>query len=177
MNFDDVWELLDSTVPPEVTHYREGSHPGMGWWLKTVIPSDQTCSVTKAWQTLAEKNQNMITLVEVAYNWHGQIINGATSIWLRNQQDVDLDMIQGQWHYVIRPYDESVNVWGHRLADSIKIWHKFNKTSASSNHGWHKLKDVAKLLQNWTSNQQAQIKRKGFKLVVNNQKDSSHSAH
>jgi hypothetical protein len=175
MDFDGVWEILDSTIPPEISHYRAGNHPGLGWWLKTAVPKNTNLS--NAWQTLATNHPTVVQMVHVAYNWQGAEIQSALSVWIRDNQDLDLDHINGQWHYVIRPFDESVNVWGHRLNQNLRTWQRRKHKTKLDEDNWHKLKSVAQMLQTWTSNQQAQIKRKGLKLVVDNQKDSGHSAN
>lgn len=176
MNFDGVWEILDSSIPPEITHYRQGHHPGVGWWLKTVVPNSDSLDLLRLWMALSQKHSGLIAITSWAYDWQENVIANCSSIWIREGTDVDLRVKHQEYTYVIYPFDDATNSWGTRLRRQLnsyraKMPNNFDKGS------WHNLLQVANLLKQWTTERQAQVKRKAWKVVSNSEKDSSTTTH
>jgi hypothetical protein len=175
MNFDGVSDLLDNSVPPEITNYHQGHHPGLGWWLKTAVPTNDSLGVLAAWRTIQRKHPSTICITEVAYDWHGAVIPLTASIWLRDNLDVDLTWNDPEFNYVIMPFDDSVNSWGQYLRRQL-LQYRRQPTKDFDKSNWHNLVAVANLLKQWTTNRQAQVKRKGWKVVSNKQTNSGHQS-
>jgi len=176
MNFDGVWDQLEQTIPPEISHYHHAVHPGLGWWLKTAVPNEDTLGLLVVWDSISRAHPGLIHISDVAYDWKGQSIHNVSSIWLRESADVDVSFVNGEFSYVIYPFDEATNRWGQKLKVALTKYKNKHKENFDINN-WHKLVEVAQLLKQWTTHRQAQVKRKGWKIVHNTQENSGSKDH
>jgi hypothetical protein len=172
MNFDGVWEILDNSIPPEICHYRQGHHPGVGWWLKTVVPNSDPIELLKVWQALAAKHHGLISISAWAYDWQEALIPNCSTIWIRDGADIELRCQDLDITYVIYPFDDATNSWGNRLRRQLNAY-RLRSPKNFDKHSWHNLAAVAHLLKHWTTERQAHVNRKGWKVVTNSEKDSS----
>lgn len=175
MNFDHVWQLLENSVPPEVTNYHQGYHPGLGWYLKTAVPNSDQLLLLRTWQAISARHPGLVTVSDHAYDWQTNRIPNCSSIWLKDHVDITLTLQNNQFSYVILPFDDATNRWGHDLRKNL-LRYKRQQAKNLDSLSWHNLFDVANLLKQWTTDRQARVKRKGWK-VVKNQIDSSNAAH
>lgn len=174
MNFDGVWNLISSTIPPEISHYQYGHHPGLGWWLKTVVPQNDPIGLLKIWIAITDHHPGLVLISDQAYDWYGQTIQNCCSIWIKENTDIDLAVCDNNIKYVIYPFDDATNRWGNRLRTKLVAYGK-NKSDNFDKDNWHKLLEIASLLKQWTTNRQAQVKRKSWKIVRNEQTNQSQS--
>ena len=161
MNFDSLWHLLDNSVPPEVTHYQMGHHPGAGWWLKTVVPTNIHSPIYQAWYTIQNKHPRLVHMEHVAYDWHQKLITHTHSIWLNHKIDITVTQIGEEFEYQMGDYDQSFNVWGQQLLKELEQ----QQSPEFDQDDWHKLCDVAQLMQSWTTDRQARKNRRSFTIV------------
>jgi hypothetical protein len=165
MNFDNVWSILNNSVPPEITHYQHGSHPGKTWWLKTVVPnSDTKVNVFKVWKAIEKSHKKLVRLVPQAYDWHQTCIPHAHSVWVNHKVDVSLVQAENGFTYQISDYDKSFNEWGEHL----QLWLSSQAVPQSKEndpHDWHKLWHVTELVKTWTTDAQAKHNRGKIKIV------------
>jgi hypothetical protein len=133
-NFEELKEFLLTHPHPEIHHLRNLCHPGLHFWLKTVCPDPRLISLDKEkwgfiWSENAEKYSNLIQLVDVAFDWHGNKIPYTWSIWLHKSVDA-LMFIEGQILLVekaIGSYNMSLEInkldidWATKAADTILL--------------------------------------------------------
>lgn len=169
IDFSDVWHVLESGTPPEITHYRQGSHPGINWRLKTVVGSRLDANeLLVVWTLIAAQHPNLVTLCDAAFDWFETAIPDAVSVWTHQTVDIQPTLEDGLWDFVIVPWEESFNQMGKMLSRALKS--KKTKQNLDPSH-WHNLHVVAQSMCSWTTDQQAQARRKGFK-VSHNEADS-----
>lgn len=170
-DFANVCAILQSGTPPEITHFRNGNHPGKSWWLKTVVPASAQCPLTEIWNRLAHQHPQLITWVLEAYDWQQQRIQGAHSIWLRNDVDIHIDYQDPHFDYHILPFEDSFNVSGQQLHQQLT--HRAQR-DFKQNHpqDWHKLKSLANFMSTWTTDSQADVRRKTWRLIASEEIDS-----
>jgi hypothetical protein len=87
---DGIVEFLKTAVHPEIHHFRAGSHPGLGWWLKTVFPHDDFYQYGRSWEIFASIHPDLVCIGETAYDWTGNQILGWGSVWVADDHDVQL---------------------------------------------------------------------------------------
>lgn len=91
--FTDIVAFLESSTHPELYHVKAGSHPGPNWYLKTICPTPNliradTEGYGRSWEWFAKSNSALVKLVNIAFDWEGEKIPYASSIWIR--QDIDI---------------------------------------------------------------------------------------
>lgn len=169
MNFDGLWQILENSVPPEITHYQRGEHPGVGWWLKTVVPTNSQSPIYLAWDAIQQKHPRLVRMEPTAYDWFQTPIVNTSSVWINQKVDVTLSETDNQFSYVLGDYDTSFNIWGVKLIQELEQ----QKSPELDPHDWHKLCDVAYLMKSWTTDRQANNNRKGLKIVKHEKNTSS----
>jgi len=169
MDFDGIWPLLENSVPPEVTHYQKGDHPGPGWWLKTAMPYQPHSLIYQAWDAIQRKHPGLVCIQPTAYDWQQHLIPQVHSIWLNVRVDVTVTVMEHEFTYNIDDCDTSFNVWGKQLARALAS----DKSKHAQLPDWHMLCDVAKLMQSWTTERQARINRRSLKIVKSEKNTSS----
>lgn len=174
INFENILDLLKTSVPPEISHYRSGTHPGKDWWLKTVIPTDKSAGPTIMWKKIQQKEPLNVLLTNSAVDWFENTIENANSVWIRHGIDLVVDVADnetGKFTYVIKNVTDSLNEFGNTI--NKKITDAWESNSQNINDiDWHNLIYISNLMSSWTSDVQAEKKRKMFK-VITNEKDNS----
>ena len=85
--------MLDAHRNPEIHHYNQGTHPGINWCIKTVLPmkshSDPSLhTFIDAWHQVAECSPSRVRIINEAYDWMAQPINGWNTVWIDRDHDV-----------------------------------------------------------------------------------------
>ena len=167
MNFEGVWEKLENSVPPEITHYQLGLHPGPQWWLKTAIPkTDHHLNLAEVWGSIQAQHVNLVLITPHCFDWHQNLISTASTIWIRQGLDVDLQFLGQDFTYSILSSDVTFNQWGSLLRKHLRrkqnAQFKLNDPTT-----WQKVDHVAQLLRSWTTDKQAQVRRQMLKVITN----------
>jgi hypothetical protein len=171
LDFQNVWHLIQTQQPPEITHFQHKTHPGNGWWLKTCVPLVSDPNLYKIWQRITQQHSHLICITEPSWDWDKTEITNAVSIWCRDTIDVELQLLDGVFQYNIVPFEKSFNSEGKSLEKQIL---KFNRDFPGilSELELTNLISVTQLMSNWHTDSQAKIKRRMFE-VIENEKDSS----
>ena len=171
INFENIIDVLSTGIAPEISHFKKQVHPGRNWWLKTVIPIDDTTDPSRVWYMIHKKEPLNVHITDFAYDWYGNAIS-AYSVWIREGIDVIIKIGKnGKVDYKISPFSQSFNESGKWLYDELtKSWE--SNTQNINDEDWHKLFSVAELMSGWTTESQASEKRKVFK-IISDEKDNS----
>ena len=170
-DFANVCAILQTGTPPEITHFRNGNHPGKKWWLKTVVPASAHNALTEIWNRLAHQHPQLVTWVLEAYDWRECRITHAHSIWLRNDVDIVIDYQPPRFDYVIMPFEDSFNQSGQQLHQALA--HRNNSDfKQNQSQDWHKLKNIANFMSTWTTDSQADVRRNTWRVIESEQIDS-----
>jgi hypothetical protein len=168
-NFENICSVLEACTPPEITHFQQGNHPGKRWWLKTVVPANADSEPTQIWDRLTSQHPQLIVWVAEAYDWRGDRIPHAHSIWLRNDIDICIVRQPPGFDYTILPFEDSININGHLLLHELQKKQKhFQKQNRAD---WHKLENIAHCISKWTTHNQAKNRRQKFKVIANESVD------
>lgn len=172
MHMQGVLQALENSVPPEVTHYHLGLHPGARWWLKTAVAKqDDHLQLMKVWQVIQQAHPKLVKITPHCFDWHQNLIPSACTIWIQQGRDVDVQ-IQGQdFTYHVVSSDVTFNAWGSQFRSWLRSKHN-KQMKESDPDTWHKCDQIAQLLRGWCTESQAQIRRQMLKVVTDAQ-DSS----
>ncbi len=162
MSDDQVWHQLHECVPPEVTHYVNGDHPGISWYLKTVVPITSDPPLLQYWEQIAAAHDNLVQIVNSAYDWQAHLIPNCVSVWIHTQNHVQLLVEPDQtWCYQIE----------NHVQDQM-ITHMLEQFDFGSDT-WHMIQHALQLKQQHVTNKQAELRRKGFRI----HHGETHSGH
>lgn len=168
MDLSDSWECLKQGVPPEITHFRQRSHPGKQWWLKTACVKHDRTGLHDTWQALARTYPKLVHVSAACYDWQGQIMPWASTIWIAQERDVHVEPSGTDWVYHVMSQDISQRIW------QDKLWEILEKNTHLKQHDpdtWHNWQHVIQLHTSWRSDQHAQNLRKRMR-VISHEKDS-----
>lgn len=92
---DETLGLIRDSKNPEIHHYHRGSHPGIGWYIKTILPgpnilTDDVYPLFAMWQAIQKRMPSKVNLANRAYGWHGEPIDNWWTIWLNNRIDIEV---------------------------------------------------------------------------------------
>jgi len=176
MNFEGVWDKLENSVPPEITHYQLGLHPGPNWWLKTAIPKqDNPLDLMNVWQIIDTAHPKLLKITPYCFDWQQNLISTASTIWIKQGLDVDLKFEGKEFNYTVLSSDVTFNIWGSEIRKHLR--RKENRNLKENDpETWQKMDHVAQLLKSWTTEKQAQVRRQMLR-VITNEKDSSSSTN
>lgn len=164
--------LLDSArslTNPEIHHYNAGTHPGVSWYIKTVIPVSGSnhinCQLFDIWKNIELKHEKLARIESTAIDWYGNVINGWGTVWL----DRDIDVIiyteekTGQLSYRLTDYNSGLNESGKNLL----TWFRDNLEQQGLITGEHsdKIHDVAAFLSTFTGKTKSMRNRNKIKVL------------
>lgn len=92
-DFLGVLDVIKNGTNPEIWHVRNGTHPGIGWNIKTVIPKSQFCTddnkyIILSWLKLCVDFVMTVTWTDAAYDWNGNLLPEWQTIWVKDGFDV-----------------------------------------------------------------------------------------
>jgi hypothetical protein len=119
-DFTNVDKILKTKPNPEICHYQNNSHPGVNWWLKTVIPNHPSncyaLDIVKFWNRLAKLYPTQILISDIAFDWNNNRIDYCQSIWLNKKIDIKVKIDEdGDFDYDILDYDEGLYISAKEL--------------------------------------------------------------
>lgn len=162
--------MLGDSVNPEITHYQNGHHPGLGWYLKTVFPacnaSNAAAKINLAIVRLKQCHAHLVYTNTVAYNWSQQLMPGWHSLWLRIGHDVRFTTSHdGNLDYEIwdqqQLFVHEAEVYNIMIQEQI-VKNRKNKTLVQE---LKQLGEITCFLQNYSSDSTAQHNRSKFKVI------------
>ena len=164
LDLTDIEFYLENGVPPEITHFQKGVHPGRHWWLKTVVPHSKTSEIYQYWLRLHQAHGHRVWLTHSAFDWLQAPIPDAATVWIQQGFNVILSHENHTISHETVRFDQSFNQMGSQLTNCID-------PAKFSDPGWHKLTQLTDFISTWTTHSQAVARRKTF-TRHHNEKDS-----
>jgi hypothetical protein len=170
-DFSNINWHLKNAIPPEVSHFRNNSHPGIKWWLKTVVPNRNIDELLyEVWQQISTRIPSTVRLVNMAFDWHGNIIQDGVSIWICANKDVVLEYREdGLFDYSIEDSGDTFNAWGIVLNRFLEENH--NMSEEPENSPLREIQEILEFMAGATTETQAKERRTGFKVISNESED------
>lgn len=159
-----LFDIVDTGLSPEITHFKMGKHPGKHWWLKTVIPKNDTDRITTIWMHLCRMHPSLIYFTPYAYDWYGVLLEDFQSVWIKEQVDVVLTVKKRVFDYDIISFPESFNVSGKNLQKLIKLEQQNNPDTFTQDE-WNEIINVTEFMKSWTTDKQAKNNRKQLRKI------------
>jgi len=164
LDFQNIWNILKTCQPPEITHFKKHTHPGRGWWLKTCIPLVSEPDLYKIWSRIIKNHKNLLCFTSESFDWNQNPIPNAASIWCRDGLNVELKILDGSFDYNISPFENSFNLQGNTLQQQILSFIDTNPGTLATDELTNLL-SIAHLMSNWHTETQARARRARFKVV------------
>lgn len=151
---------------PEIHHYHRGVHPGLGWYIKTIVPGPSDDVVINTlhyeWRDFQIKHRSMVRLTHHAYDWSGARISEWWTVWLQESMDVAWSCDEeGKVRFSMLPFDRGLNL----SAGTIREWLVANPTCDTNGH--EKLADITEYLRTYTSEKTSRETRKRMRIISN----------
>jgi hypothetical protein len=113
-NFHNVDNVLRTHRNPEIWHYSASLHPGVNWYIKTILPNhpanNNATDIVRFWHKLESLYPKQILITETAFDWNGNKIQFCNTIWLNKKIDIKIKIDDlGKFDYDILDYDEGLH--------------------------------------------------------------------
>jgi hypothetical protein len=163
-DFSNLEPYFQEGIPTEISHFRNKTHPGVGWWLKTVIPNRMVePELFGFWKVISNRVPYLVRIVDQAWDWNGEVIQGGASIWVKTGKDVALEFKDDELGYAVQDYGDSMNAWGTILSQILVENHDLDDPDQDSN--LKNIQAITDFMSKWTTDSQAANRRKNFKVV------------
>jgi hypothetical protein len=145
-------------------------HPGIQWYLKTIIPNENTCTdsafaLLNAIKAIQHHDPTLILITEAAFNWDQQYMPHWHSLWVRSGYDINFTLLDDNTiDYEITKQDQLYRenvAWYLDLVQSELVRNPSKQYRRELNH----LTNTLQLQQTHTTNAQAEEKRAQFKVI------------
>jgi len=161
---------IEGSTNPEIYHFHRGSHPGIKYYIKTIMPgpyilNDNTAPIWRFWTELSNVHPRLIKLVDIAYDWEGNVIAGWWTIWIENRIDIRWVYEENtvvDYHLV--EYDVGLKLSAEDAIETLD--YISNRHTADDHACYEKLKEISVFLRTYTSDNIADRNRKKFTVVT-----------
>lgn len=156
---------------PEIHHYHRGKHPGIKWYIKTIIPgpkilNNDTYVLYNLWKHLESRWPKLIRLIECAYDWQGDSIPYWYTVWLNERIDVRISWNRNDgfsWNIV--DYEIGLNSSANDALEIIDNSLTAARHSQQSTVCYNELCNILEYLKTWTSDKKAKTNRQNFRII------------
>lgn len=169
-----VISTIEAGRNPEIHHYNRGSHPGLGWYIKTVSPgpdiiTDETFMIHQFWKRVSGNHPRLVRLVDSAYDWSGTPIRGWWTVWLNDRIDVkwQYDPSDG-FDYHIVDYDQGLKSSAKNMREIIDGLLRSRPTDDNS-VSYERLAEIVEFLRTYTTDQRSKQNRAKLRIIADDQ--------
>ena len=173
VNLQSVLDIIHDGTNPEIHHFRNGTHPGTRYYIKTIIPgpriiNDDTYVFWQFWETITGRYPRIIKLVDRAYDWQGNIIEHWWTIWIEERVDIlwSWSRTNGIDFHLI-DYDLGLKYSGTNALELFAG--SVDRLSPEDQLCFDQLAEIAEFLKSWTSDMRAEQNRKKLTVIENEQ--------
>jgi hypothetical protein len=167
---DNTLDTISGFKNPEIYHYQRGIHPGLHWYIKTIIPSTSLIepnvkNICKMWEEVQIRLPILMTVTDTAIDWNDNVISGWKTIWLNNSIDIE---ITSNFDWKIVDYDIGLKhsmVWISSLLDDMIASRQTNNISVS----YEKLQEIVNFLKTYTTDYRSKENRSKLRVISDDQ--------
>ena len=168
--FDNALNTVKDSKNPEIHHYHRGSHPGITWHIKTVIPGERllnsnTAALHALWKHLETRYPRMVRISNQAYHWNGDIIPGWITIWVDTRIDIIVTWTSEdgfKWEMI--DFDQALK----KSADTIIYNIAQNRHSGDDQVNYQELVEIVDFLKTFTSDKASQENKSKIRVLDDN---------
>jgi hypothetical protein len=166
LGLTETIRTIDHLRNPEIHHYNNGSHPGISWYIKTVIPhadpEDPVHEISQFWEKLQKLHPRLVRIVGTAYDWDGSKIPGWSTIWLNAKIDLAVSWSEDQgFEYKIVDFDDGLKISATKLLE----WLKSSSSPNGSPAEYSRLLEISSFLQTHTFEEKSRKKRSQLRVL------------
>lgn len=169
-DFSGVLETLEGFPNPEQWHVRMSTHPGIGWNIKTVIPSKPIAEqdmvrICDLWTMLSVMYPDMITITDTACDWTGKQLEEWLTVWLAEGWDIRItnDGVRGLPSYEISPADIGIRSRAKEIVDMLHA--RLAHSSDDDREELETLLEACNALIGQVSEIDSQVMRKNIRIL------------
>jgi len=169
-DFSNLYQLLSESIHPEITHYQKSNHPGIGWYLKTIIPTIDVASfdsleIYNYMVEISNHYPSLLCITPQAYNWKQETIPNWHTVWIRDGMDLHITIdSMGCITHEIDEYQVGVKHHTHVLWQEISNLNLDNFSEQQKEH-LEKIADVIQFLHTYTDEATSKLARKNFRVI------------
>jgi hypothetical protein len=168
---DATLDIIYGTSNPEIHHYHKGSHPGIAFYIKTIMPgpsilNEETYILWRSWCAIHEKHSQLIRLVDKAYDWQGATLPGWWTIWLDQRIDITWNFtIESGFEFEIIDYADGLKISASKSLNwfnAISNRHQTNDIVC-----YDRIEEITEFLGTYTTDKSANEKRANLRVIEN----------
>lgn len=170
-DFRGVLGVIRDGTNPEIWHMRNGTHPGVGWSIKTVIPRPQTAGIDSrgiitGWSMICARYPMSVTWTDDSYDWAGNHLPEWQTMWVRDGFDVVSDEVldDGTTVYTLIKAEDASERAVAAIIDQLRD-QLAASTSEELTQELAELLEVAEAMVTKTSDVESKAKRKRLRVV------------
>lgn len=173
MIVNELEETLDTILGsknPEIHHHQNGSHPGIKWYIKTIIPSyellnNDTYQLWILWKYLSEHFPNLIKITNIAYNWNGDLIPRWWTIWLDQKIDIRVNWSnENGFTWKMVDFDIGLKISAYEIEQLFE--NNFNDRLSNIDKAHYKqLHYILEFLRTYTNDKRSKDNRKHLRVI------------
>lgn len=173
-DIEQTLQAITGSKNPEIYHYQHGSHPGIKWYIKTIIPgtgilNDDTYTLWTMWRHLSEHFSHLVKIVDIAYDWDGSLINQWWTIWLDQRIDVRVSWTRELgFNWKLVDYEDGLKLSAIEISSIVNNMCN-NRLTEQELLKYKQLSYILEFLKTYTTDKRSKENRKTLKVIENDQ--------
>ena len=166
LGFIETVRTIDHLKNPEIHHYNNGSHPGVSWYIKTIIPNatpdSAVYAISRFWEKLQELHPRLVKIGNSAYDWDGSKIDGWCTVWVNVRIDLSVSWSDNKgFEYKIVDFDEGLKI----SAGKLLKWLENSSFPDGCSAEYSRLLEISSFLQTHTVEEKSRKKRSQLRVL------------
>jgi hypothetical protein len=172
-DFSGALNVIKSGINPEMWHAKNGSHPGFGWNIKTVIPkpiyaSIDSRNIIASWNIVCAQYPDIIKITDESYDWAGNNLIEWQTVWIKEGFDIVNDTPTNNANPLYKTIMSTINSKTDmkNIIDTIRS-QMLKSTDEQLKQELSELLEIAEVIESQTSEQVSKNNRKNLKVLDN----------
>jgi hypothetical protein len=169
IEIESALSTIEDCYNPEIHHYQHGTHPGIKWYIKTVLPgplilNSETIPLFDFWKSIERRHKGRVLLTDVAYNWSGIAVTNWWTIWLHEKIDISWSWsADSGFGYQVIDHDIGLKNSGSLIEALLSTTD--DRLPIRSRISYAKLLNIASFLKTYTSDQRSKQNRSKMRVI------------
>lgn len=170
--FEQTLHTITVSKNPEIYHFLYGSHPGVKWYIKTILPgynilTNDSYPLWAMWRHLAEHHSDFVKIVNTSYDWDGKLIPNWWTIWLDQRIDIVISWSREHgFNWKIVDYDIGLKLSADDIYKILSETSDNRQPNYDSLH-YKQLCYIIEYLKTYTTEKRSKSNRKKLKVIEN----------